>query len=73
MHHEFITDGELYYMENGLPLKAGLVLIDGYYYYLSTNSGAAKTGRYYVLEKNANGLLPEGYYTFGADGKMIVE
>lgn len=69
----YTENGSLYYMENGLPAKSGLRLIDGYYYYLSTNSGAAKTGRYYVLAKNANGLLPEGYYTFGSDGKMIVE
>ena len=74
MNHVFYADsGSLYYLENGLPMKSGLVLIDGNYYYLSTNSGAVKTGRYYVQEKNANGLLPEGWYTFANDGKMIVE
>ena len=66
------VDGSLYYLVNGLPCKDGLVLIDGSYYYLSTNSGAAKCGvRYYVEAKNTNGLLEAGWYYFGEDGKLV--
>lgn len=66
------VDGSKYYMVDGLPSKAGLVLIDGDYYYLSTNSGAAKCGvTYYIEAKNTNGLLEAGQYTFDKDGKIV--
>lgn len=68
----FDSNGNKYYMVDGLITRPGLTVIDGDYYYLSTNTGAAKTNmRYYIEAKNANGLLPEGAYTFDADGKIV--
>ena len=45
------------------------MLIDGDYYYART-SGEIVCGRGYWISKT-NDLLPQGYYTFGADGKMV--
>ncbi len=57
-----------YYVEGEIQFGAGLVLVDGAYYYIRSG-GYAAIGEYYV--SNTNGLLPEGTYTFGPDGKMI--
>ena len=56
----FYKDNEKYY--------AGLIMIDGDYYYIKSNCQPV-TGKYYV--SNTNGLLPSGNYEFGADGKML--
>jgi hypothetical protein len=45
------------------------MLIDGAYYYART-SGEIIRGRGYGITKT-NDLVPAGYYTFDADGKMI--
>ena len=64
------TDGDgMYYMENGVSVYAGLMLIDGDYYYARTG-GQLVCGKAYWITKN-NDLLPVQYYTFGEDGKMI--
>ena len=62
-----IVDG--YYYENGELSYAGLIEIDGEYYYIRSN-GQVVTGRYWVTK--TNDLMPQGMYTFGADGAMIV-
>ncbi len=69
------SDGYIRYYVDGAPTAAGLVKdADGNYYYISGNGCVAVTNRtYYVAEEKTNGLLPAGNYTFGADGKMIVE
>ena len=59
------NDG-LYYYENGILTYAGLIQIDGLYYYVRT-SGQLVTGRSYWITKT-NGLMAEGSYTFNADG-----
>ena len=61
-------NGKLYYYVDGVKTYAGLVLVDGDYYYINS-SMAAVTGEYYVWK--TNGLLPETTYTFGEDGKML--
>ena len=61
-------DGSLYYYVNGERTYAGLIQLDGAYYYVKTN-GEVVTGRSYWVSKT-NGLKPEGLYTFGADGKL---
>ena len=61
-------DGTLYYYVNGLRTYAGLIEIDGSYYYVKT-SGEVVHGRSYWITKT-NGLMAEGSYTFDADGKM---
>ncbi len=63
------VDGALYYYVNDkLQSGAGLIEVDGYYYYIRSN-GQAAIGKYWVTK--TNGLVEEGYYTFGDDGKMI--
>ncbi len=62
-------NGALYYYLNGTrDYGAGLIYLDGYYYYVRSNAQLA-IGQYWVT--NHNGLLPQGMYTFGPDGKMI--
>ncbi len=65
----YYEDGMYYYYVAGeIQFGAGLVQVDGYYYYIRSG-GYAATGRYYVT--TTNGLMEEGEYTFGEDGKMI--
>ena len=63
-----IKDG-IYY-ENGEKTHAGLIYLDGYYYYIN-GSCRPVTGEYTITQWWTNGLLPAGTYTFDADGKMI--
>ncbi len=62
-------NGKLYYYVDGVRTYGGLVEIDGAYYY-ANSSGVVVTGRSYWVTKT-NGLVPEGSYTFDADGKMV--
>lgn len=63
-------DGVYYYYERGVKTYAGLIILDGHYYYINSSCRAV-TGHYWVFK--TNGLLPEGYYNFADDGKMIIE
>jgi glucan-binding YG repeat protein len=63
------ADGKLYYYVNGKLTYAGLIKIDGYYYYV-TSAGEVITDRNYWITKT-NGLMAEKKYQFGADGKML--
>ncbi len=63
----FENGGYFYYRNGKKQYNAGLILLDGYYYYIRSNAQAA-VGEYWV--SNHNGLLPEGMYTFGPDGRM---
>ncbi len=62
-------DGSLYYYVDGLRTYAGLIEIDGSYYYVKT-SGEVVHGRSYWITKT-NGLMPERSYTFADDGRML--
>ena len=65
------SNGDIYYLVEGIAICAGLVQdVDGSYYYISgeTYSAIKNTTRYIT---STNGLLPAGNYTFGADGKMV--
>ena len=62
-------NGSLYYYKDGVLNYAGLIEIDGSYYYVKT-SGEVVHGRNYWISKT-NGLMPERSYTFADDGKMI--
>ena len=66
-----LVDG--YYYVDGVPTHAGLVLIDGDYYYIDRTCQPVKNVTRLVSAKWTNGLLPAGTYTFGADGKMIMD
>ncbi len=63
-------DGKIYYYVNGVLQKgAGLILVDGDYYYIKS-AGTVATGRYYVT--NNNGYMNSAYYEFDSTGKMII-
>ena len=62
-------DGELYYYVNGVKTYAGLIQIDGNYYYVNSYCKVITSQRYWVSK--TNNLLPATFYTFGADGKMV--
>ena len=63
-------NGSLYYYENGALTGAGLIRLDGDYYYVKTSNAEVVHGRTYWITVT-NGLLPAGQYAFADDGKMI--
>ena len=63
-------DGSLWYYVDGAKSYAGLIEVDGSYYYVRT-SGEAVRGRSYWISKT-NDLMTEGSYTFDEDGRMVV-
>ena len=60
----------LYYYKNGVRTHAGLIQVNGSYYYIKSN-GEAVTGRYYV--SNPNNLMAVGWYQFDDNGKMVTK
>ena len=60
----------LYYYVDGALSGAGLIQIDGDYYYVRTSTGEVIHGKSYWVTAT-NGLMPIGKYTFDSDGKMI--
>ena len=69
-------NGKLWYYVDGVKTYGGLLHLDtdgdgepDAYYYART-SGEIVVNKAYTISKN-NDLLPVGYYTFGADGKMV--
>ncbi len=67
-----ISDGSVYYFNNGIPTIPGLVQDDeGNYYYFHNSYIAVKDGSFTVT--NTNGLLDVGVYDFDATGKMIIK
>ena len=63
-------NGSLYYYVDGKLTAAGLIEIDGNYYYVKSSNCEVVHGRSYWITLT-NGLLPAGQYTFDADGKMV--
>lgn len=63
-------NGSPYYYVDGLLTGAGLIQIDGDYYYVRTSTGEVIHSRTYWVTAT-NGLLPAGQYTFADDGKLI--
>ncbi|MBO5128719.1 MAG: phosphodiester glycosidase family protein, partial [Oscillospiraceae bacterium] len=62
------ADGVMYYYVNGEKTYAGLIEIDGYYYYVNSQF-IVVTGQYTVFKNND--LLPVGVYTFDEEGRML--
>ena len=60
--------GQLVYYVDGVKTHAGLILIDGYYYYIKSNCTAVRDCDYFVSE--TNGIMPRATYHFDADGHM---
>ena len=73
IYREKLGDGNeylFYYVNNVRQVGTGLVqLDDGNYIYVRSGANLA-VGSYYVSK--TNDLLPKGTYTFGEDGKMVV-
>ena len=63
-------NGSLYYYVDGVLTGAGLIRLNGDYYYVRTSNCEVVHGRSYWVT-DTNGLLPAGPYTFDTDGKMI--
>ncbi len=64
------NENGLTYYENGRPKQAGLILIDGDYYFAGGPNAELIVNEYKYVWKD-NGLLPAREYYFGADGKML--
>ena len=64
-------DGSLYYYCNGERTYAGLIEINGDYYYVRSNCEVVHGCRYYVYW--THGLVQEGYYNFDSAGRMILD
>ena len=65
-------NGSLYYYVDGILTGAGLIQIDGDYYYVKTSNGEVVHGRTYWITAT-NDLLPSAQYMFADDGKMIMD
>ena len=63
-------NGSLYYYENGVLTPAGLIELDGDYYYVRTSNCEVIHGRSYWITVT-NGLMPIGLYEFDDTGKML--
>ena len=68
--HEDLNGSLCYYVDY-VKNYAGLVEVDGSYYYIASDLKAVKNGTYYVTK--TNGLKDAGFYSFDADGKMIIK
>ena len=68
--HEDLNGNLCYYVDY-VKNYAGLVEVDGSYYYIASDLKAVKNGTYYVTK--TNGLKDAGFYSFDADGKMIIK
>ena len=66
-----LTDGKLYYLNDGVKAKAGAVQIGDDIFYFGMNYYALEDGTYYIPESMMNGLLPPGTYLI-QDGKIII-
>lgn len=64
-------DGSLYFYRNGERTYAGLIQIDGDYYYVRSSCEVVHDRSYYVYW--THGLMPEGYYNFDSAGRMILD
>lgn len=62
-------DGSLYYYANGMRTYAGLIIIDGDYYYVNSQCEVVHGRTYYI--SLTHGLLPQGVYTFDDTGKLV--
>ena len=68
--HEDLNGNLCYYVDY-VKSYAGLVEVDGSFYYIASDLKAVKNGTYYVTK--TNGLKDAGFYSFDADGKMIIK
>ncbi len=68
------SDGSLYYYQNGqiaVGIKNKLVQINDQIYFIKTGSRAAADETIEITKNNGNGLLANGSYYFGTDGRLF--
>ena len=66
-------NGDLYYYEDGAKAANGLIEWNGNYYYIASNLKAVKDTKHYIFKDKANGLKPQGWYWFNANGMMFLD
>ena len=66
-------NGDLYYYVDGAKTAAGLIKVDGNYYYIASSLKAVKNAKHYVFADRANGLKSAGWYWFNEDGTMFLD
>ena len=64
-------DGSLYFYRNGERTYAGLIQIDGDYYYVRSTCEVVHDRSYYVYW--THDMMPAGYYNFDSAGRMIMD
>ena len=64
-------NGSLWYYVDGKLTYAGLIQINGYYYYVRSSGELAHSRNYWITK--TNDLLPEGSYTFDESGKIVFD
>ena len=67
-------DGYIRYYVDGKAVAAGIVKdAEGNFYFFGSAKYATTNTTRAIDEARTNGLIPAGTYTFGADGKMVIE
>ena len=68
-----VSDGNVYYLTDGIASKVGLIQDQNgdYYYFNRYDCKAERNSVVYVT--NTNNLIPVGWYQFGDDGKMVIK
>ncbi len=70
MLFDVVVDGYYYGADGAAPSYAGLVEVDGNYYYVKGTHGQLAVNETYKVT-TTNGLMEAGTYTFDATGKLI--
>ena len=63
------ADGTWYYYVDGVKTYAGLIQIDGNYYYVNSAFKVIHGQKYFISK--TNGLKPNATYEFDANGKLV--
>ena len=62
-------DGVLYYYVDGVKTYAGLIQIDGDYYYVNSSCKVVTSAHYWISK--TNDLLPATFYDFDETGRIV--
>ena len=62
-------NGKLFYYENGKKVGAGLIRLDGNYYYVKPSGDVVRNTTYYI--EDGKNMIPPGYYVFNAQGAVV--